>query len=127
MPPGGPGTGPLSGGTPQQPWTAFDEGRSGMARKVRQRWRRSSDSPQPTLDALAAYDERAERLRVQEGMPTRSTSPVDRSYMLGLLKITLLVCVVGQRIALPLGGFPISLPLVATYAFVVLARIRGGV
>jgi len=126
-PPGGSGSAPPSGGTPQQPWRAFDGGRSGMARKVRQRWRRAASSPQPSLDALAAYDEKSDRLRLVEAMAARPTSPVDRAYMLRLLKITLLFCVVGQRIALPLGGFPISLPLVATYAFVLFARLRGGV
>ena len=126
-PPGGTGASPLSGGTPRQPWTAFDEGREGMARKVRQRWRRPPTAAQPTLEAMAAYEERSDRRRVGEGMPPRPEKPIDRAYMLRLLKITLFACVVGQRIALPLGAFPISLPLVATYAFVLFARLRGGV
>ncbi|MCE0535909.1 hypothetical protein LWF15_10330 [Kineosporia rhizophila] len=119
---GGP---PPSGGTPQQPWDAFDSG--GLVKQVRRRWRRPRSSPQPSLDAIANYDERSEKLRVDEAMPNRQVSEADRAYMLRLLKITLLVCVVFQRFALPLGGFPISVPLVAMYVFLVLARLRGGI
>ncbi|MCD5350860.1 hypothetical protein [Kineosporia mesophila] len=126
-PPGRPGV-PPTGGTPHQPWRAFDGGGTGMVRKVRQRWRRDRSSPQPSLDALAAYDERSDRLRLVEAVgPTKEVSEENRRYILRLLKITLLVCIVGMRFAIPLGSFPIPLPLVATYVFVVLARLRGGV
>ncbi|MBT0767435.1 hypothetical protein KIH74_00780 [Kineosporia sp. J2-2] len=124
--PPGSGMPPQSGGMSYPPRRSPETG-SGLIRKVRQRWRRPKTSPQPTLDALAAFDERSERLRLVDAMPVKKLSEADRRYMLRLIKITVLVCVVGQRIALPLGGFPISLPLVATYAFVVLARLRGGV
>lgn len=124
-PPGGPGGPPRSGGMPQQPWEAFDSG--GLVKQVRNRWRRAHTSPQPSLDALAAYDERSEKLRLVDAMALRPVSAADRKYMLRLLKITLLVCVVFQRFALPLGGFPIAVPLVAMYVFLVLARLRGGV
>lgn len=126
-----PGTGSTrtpdrTGGTPQQPWDAFDSG-SGMIRQVRNRWRRPTATPQPTLDALAAYDERSDRLRLIDDRLGRPVTEADRTYMLRLIKITLFVCVVGQRFAIPAGSSPIALSLVMTYVFVFLARMRGGV
>ncbi|GAB3265717.1 hypothetical protein [Kineosporia babensis] len=122
LPGGTPPGGSAGPGTGQQP---YDSAR--LVKQVRNRWRRAKTSPQPSLDALAAYDERSERLRLVDALPNRQVSDADRKYMLRLIKITLLLCVVFQRFALPLGGFPISVPLVAMYVFLVLARLRGGV
>lgn len=117
---------PGTGSNPQQPWDAFDAGGSGMIRQVRNRWRRPHATPQPTLDALAE-DEDSGRMRLIGDRLGKPVTDADRTYMLRLVKITLLVCIVGQRFALPVGSAPITVPLIATYVFVFLARMRGGV
>jgi hypothetical protein len=96
-------------------------------RKVRNRWRRDRSSPQPSLDALAAFDEKSQRLRLVDALPARPVSERDRAYMLRVLQLMLIVVVVGQRITIPLGSTPLSLPLVAAFVGLVLARLRGGV
>jgi hypothetical protein len=94
---------------------------------VRNRWRRAKSSPQPTLDALDSYSEKADRLRLVEALPARPVSERDRRYMLRVLQGMVIAVIVGQRFVLPLGPLPIALPLVVAYIGLVLARLRGGV
>jgi hypothetical protein len=101
-------------------------GRPDLGKQVRSRWRRDRSSPQPTLDALAAYDEKHDRLRLVAAGPPRPVCERDRRYMLRVLRTVLIVTVLGQRITVPLG-LPISLPLLAALAGIFFARLRGGV
>jgi hypothetical protein len=107
----------------QARWEALQ---SGLAKQVRNRWHRSASSPQPTLDAIAAYDEKSERLRLVEARPPKPVSDSDRLYILRVLQVVLVVVVLGQRITIPIGSLPISLPLIASYVGIGLLRLRGG-
>ena len=100
--------------------------RPGMGRGVREHWQRDQSSPQPSLDALAQYNEKSDRLRLIDAMPAKPVSERDRAYVLRVLQVLLIVVVVGQRITVPLG-FPISLPLIAAYVGILLLRLRGGI
>jgi hypothetical protein len=105
-------------------WQAFE---AGMGKQVRNRWRRGHGSPQPSLDALALYDEKSHRLRLMAARPVRPVSERDRRYVLRVLQIMLIVVVVGQRITIPLGDNPVSLPLLAAFVGLIFARLRGGI
>jgi hypothetical protein len=99
---------------------------SGMVRQVRSRWRREGSSPQPSLDAVNAYNDKADRLRlVIDPRRAQPVDPADRKYMLRVLQGTLIVSVVGQRIAIPIGS-GIALPLFVAYIGIFLMRRRGG-
>jgi hypothetical protein len=98
-----------------------------LSRQVRNRWRRDYVSPQPGLDPLASYDEKADRLRLMEARPARRVCERDRRYVLRVLQIMLVVVVVGQRITIPLGDNPVSLPLLAAFVGLIFARLRGGI
>jgi hypothetical protein len=93
---------------------------------VRTQWTRGADSPQPTLDKCASYDEKSDRLRLVEAMPMKPVSERDRKYVFRVFKVMLFTIVLGQRISLPLG-LPIALPLVAALVGIFFARLRGGV
>jgi hypothetical protein len=93
---------------------------------VRTQWTRGADSPQPTLDKFASYDEKSDRLRLVEAMPMKPVSERDRKYVFRVFKVMLFTIVLGQRISLPLG-LPIALPLVAALVGIFFARLRGGV
>ena len=84
----------------------------------RQRWQRAESSPQPSLDRLSQYNEKSDRLRLIDAMPAKPVSERDRAYVLRVLQVLLIVVVVGQRITLPIGSFPIALPLVAAYPII---------
>jgi hypothetical protein len=112
------------GGRGNPRWQAFE---SGMVKQVRSRWRRDYASPQPSLDALASYEEKADRLRLVDANPPRAVSERDRRYILRVIQGVLIVSVVGQRITIPIGPIPIALPLVAAFVGILLARLRGGV
>jgi hypothetical protein len=96
--------------------------RSGLGRPIRNQWRRPDDSPQPSLDTLAA---KSDRVRLVEARPTKPVSAQDRAYVFRVLRITLIVVVVGQRIMVPVG--PVALPLLAAFACILFARLRGGI
>lgn len=98
-----------------------------LGRQVRNRWRRDRSSPQPSLDALASFNEKSERLRLVDAMPVKPVSERDRRYLLRVLVGLVVVAVLGQRILVPLGSFPISLSLIAAFVGIGLARLRRGV
>jgi hypothetical protein len=60
-------------------------------------------------------------------MPPRPVSARDRNYMLRVLQTMLVVVVVGQRISIPFGSFPVQVPLIAAFVGIGLGRLRGGV
>lgn len=91
------------------------------------RWRRNRLSLEPSPDALASYEEKADRLRLMEAMPVKPISERDRLYVLRVLRVLLFVVVVGQRILVPIGSFPISLSLVAAFVGIGLLRLRRGI
>jgi hypothetical protein len=105
-------------------WQAFE---AGMVKQVRNRWRRHHASPQPSLDALSAYGEKSDRLRLVDVRPLKPVSERDHRYLLRVLQTMLIVVVVGQRITIPLGSTPLSLPLLAAFVGLIFARLRGGV
>jgi hypothetical protein len=77
-----------------------------LARQVRTRWRRPDEVARATAPA-----------------PTEA----ERRYVLRVLQTVLAVVVLGERITLPLGSFPIGLPLVAGFAGLVALRLRGAI
>lgn len=111
---------PSGGGLRSRP---FPRARSGQ--ETRRRWLRDRASPQPSLDALAIYNEKSDRLRLVDAMPPKPVSERDRLYVLRVLQILLIVVVVGQRITIPVG--PVSVPLIAAYIGLALLRLRGGI
>jgi hypothetical protein len=78
-------------------------------------------------DGPDSYEEKAERLRLMDAMPVKPLSERDRRYVLRVLRTLLFVVVVGQRILVPIGPFPISLTLIAAFIAIGLARLRRGV
>jgi len=98
-----------------------------MDREIRSRWQRDESSPQPSLDALALYNEKSDRLRLIDAMPVKPVSERDRAYVLRVLQVVVIVVVMGQRITVPFGSMPISLPLIAGYVGILLLRLRGGI
>jgi hypothetical protein len=101
--------------------------RPGTGPGARGEWRRDQSSPQPSLDALAIYNEKADRLRLVDAMPPKPISERDRAYVLRVLQVLLIVVVVGQRFSIPFGSAPIALPLIASFVGILLLRLRGGI
>jgi len=62
-----------------------------------------------------------------DAMPVKPLSERDRRYVLRVLQTLLVVVVLGQRILVPIGPFPISLALIAAFIAIGLARLRRGV
>jgi hypothetical protein len=100
------------------------EPQPGLLGQFGRRFRHNSE--QPSQDALDSYDEKADRLRLMDAMPVKQISERDRRYVLRVLQTLLVVVVVGQRILLPIGAFPVSVALVAAFIAIGLARLRGG-
>jgi hypothetical protein len=98
-----------------------------MGRKVRRRWRRNDESPQPSLDTLNALAEKTDRLRLVDATQTRPVSERDRAFVRRVLSAMLIVTVVGQRITVPLGSTPVFLSLIFAFAGLGILRLRGGV
>ncbi|HST82491.1 MAG TPA: hypothetical protein VLL08_12215 [Kineosporiaceae bacterium] len=78
-------------------------------------------------DGPDSYEQKAERLRLMDAMPVKPLSERDRRYVLRVLQTLLVVVVLGQRILVPIGPFPISLALIAAFIAIGLARLRRGV
>ena len=106
-------------------WTASVETVPSQPRGSR--WRLGGDGQQPSLDTLAALQEKTDRLRIFAAMPDTTVSERDRKYVLRVFQFMLIAVVVGQRISIPFGSFPIGLPLVAAFVGILFARLRGGV
>ncbi|MFI7586450.1 hypothetical protein ACIB24_05190 [Spongisporangium articulatum] len=109
-------------GRPEPHWQAFE---GGLGRQVRVNWRRHVQEPSP--EALLALQERSDRLRLQDVQRVDPRFEKDRRYVLGVLQILLGVMLFGQRIALPLGGSPIALSLIATFVAIGFLALRRGV
>jgi hypothetical protein len=100
---------------------------AGRGRSLRSLWGGERSSPQPSQDALDAYAEKSDRLRLLDAKQSKPVSAQDRAYVFRVLQVTLVVVVIGQRITVPFGGLPVALPLFAAFACVLFARLRGGV
>ncbi len=98
---------------------------TGLIQQVRSRWRRDRERPSPDIEA--SYEEKAARLRVLEARPVKVVSERDRKYVLRVFQTMIIVMVLGQRIFVPLGSVPVSLPLITAFVGIVFARLRGGV
>lgn len=102
-------------------WAVFPRG---LSAPVRTRWDQDTVNP-PRLERIGTGTG-ASAFRLMEGRPQRQVSEKDRRYVLNVVTILLIVSVLGQRFVLPIG-FPIAIPLIATYLAVLLLRLRGGV
>ena len=83
--------------------------------------------PQPRLAPTAGAEPGLPRWQLVDAQPPAEVGRLHRGYVLGVLTALLFTVVLGQRLVVPLGSFPVALPLVATYVAVVLLRFRGGV
>jgi hypothetical protein len=99
----------------------------GIGRQVRSRWRRDTGSPQPSLDTLTTLDQKADKLRLVDAMLQKNVSERDQKYVRRTLQIMLVVAVLGQRLAIPLGDSPVFLILFVPYIGILALRLRGGV
>ena len=121
----GPAAWRVGGPEPEQlPWAAADRG---AIPRERTGWGRDEAAPQPRLDTMAHRGETADPLRLVDAGAARPVSDRDRTFVLRVLQVLLVVVVAGQRFVLPAGSLPVPIALVAVYAAVLLLRSRGGV
>lgn len=97
-----------------------------LARVIPERWARSPTESRPSLDTLTDEFDEGGSGRLIAPPPPRAVSPTDRTWVLRMLQVTLLLVVLGQRITIPIGPFPVSLPLLAVLLSIPAIRLRGG-
>ncbi len=99
----------------------------GAGRQVRSRWRRAAQSPQPSLDALNALSEKADRLRLVDARPMLKVTLRDQTYVRRVLQVMLISAVLLQRIVIPLGQSPVFAIMAVPFIGILMLRLRGAV